>query len=424
MHPIARREGFVVRPLGPDVVVLGPDRTVHRLDAVAGWVYQHADGQRDVASLAMGLRADVDANADTAVVFEALDLLADAGLLAARVAPPSGVSRRSMLQRLSGAAAIAALSAVVSRPAFAAAGGICAEDKEIIDAIAELEAIEGAVAEVLDQWVEDAADSEKADEFYLARLGKTEREHKRRHQALAYKLDLATDDLADCKLDATAANFVAEKRAKMAQQQSKVRQEALAKHAVKTKEHAHKRRAVQVNNEEKRKQQLLQTEENQKDVLRKKKIGEAQQEASMKASYKQYELAREELEKRDKTREMTLLAREEQMKKQLAELQKDAEVRYESKAKNIDGQLLQSEERSKLFADSYAERQSEAASKDAGVIDRAMEIAQEEAMKAAELALQDRQQEEGQKSIELKKEQIGKEAEKKSSTASETKAKQ
>ena len=36
MHPVARREGFVVRPLGTDVVVLGPDRTVHRLDSVAG----------------------------------------------------------------------------------------------------------------------------------------------------------------------------------------------------------------------------------------------------------------------------------------------------------------------------------------------------------------------------------------------------
>ena len=95
MKPISVRTDRIARPLGAGLVILGPNHRVDQLDAVAAWLWTRADGTLDVDQLLHGLRAHVDAEADRAMVFEALDRLADASLLEARVAPPSGHSRRS-----------------------------------------------------------------------------------------------------------------------------------------------------------------------------------------------------------------------------------------------------------------------------------------------------------------------------------------
>ena len=258
------------------------------------------------------------------------------------------------------------------------------------------------MSEILDDWADDAENEDKVDEFYVARLRTKERQHKKMHLAYAAKLDLATDDLADCKLDASASKLSMEKRTKHAQMQSKVRHEALVKRADRTKEHASKRLVKQSSAEKVRKQKTYAQESSQKDQLRKQIGDDTAQESALKASDKTMQLRLEVSAKQAQRQKVGTLAREEEMKKHISEQQKDSEVRFEEKAKNIDGQLLQSEERAKIWADCYTERKSEYASKDAGVTDRALELAQEEAMKAAELAAIDRKQDELAKEKEAK----------------------
>jgi hypothetical protein len=200
--PTSLRDRHVARPLDGALIVLGPDKRVHRLDGVTGYVYQHADGTRDVAALVAGLVA-AGFEADEPLCHAALDRLADAGLLEQRVAPPSGISRRGLLTSLTGAAAIAVLSAVLGdmRSARADGNNICPDESAILDAITQLEADEEAIAALLETAADAAAGNPDSDPLYVADLEAREESHKAAGSDYAERMRLAERDLANCIVD-------------------------------------------------------------------------------------------------------------------------------------------------------------------------------------------------------------------------------
>lgn len=115
MHPRALVEGFVVEETEAGLVLRHPQREAVVLSGVAAAVWRGADGLRSVDDLARQVGAPVDA------VWQALDELADAELMVARVAPPAasrGFSRREVLSLAAAGAVTAGLA-----PGSAAAAG-------------------------------------------------------------------------------------------------------------------------------------------------------------------------------------------------------------------------------------------------------------------------------------------------------------
>ncbi len=108
-------EGFAVTEVAAGLVLRHPQREPVQLVGVAAAVWLHADGLRSVDDLAVLVGAPVDA------VWRALDELADAELMVARVAPPAasrGLSRREVLSLAAAGAVTAGLA-----PLGAAAAG-------------------------------------------------------------------------------------------------------------------------------------------------------------------------------------------------------------------------------------------------------------------------------------------------------------
>lgn len=107
MHPRALVEGFVVEESAAGLVLRHAQREVVRLTGVAAAVWRHADGLRSVDALAALVGAEVDA------VWRALDELAEAELVVARVAMPAasrGLSRWESLSPAAGGAVTAGLA--------------------------------------------------------------------------------------------------------------------------------------------------------------------------------------------------------------------------------------------------------------------------------------------------------------------------
>jgi hypothetical protein len=123
VKPLARRDDMVIRELPGELVVY--DRREHRahcLNATAAQVFRTADGSRGVGELAAGLDPAVAPELREALVREALEQLAAAGLLTAAEEGEPG-SRRELLRRLGGAAALlvpAVVSVLAPTPAEAA----------------------------------------------------------------------------------------------------------------------------------------------------------------------------------------------------------------------------------------------------------------------------------------------------------------
>lgn len=383
MHPIANRQGHVARQQGAELIVLGPNHTVHCLDATAGWLWQHADGERSVDALLSGLRAQVDANADRELVFEALDRLADAELLQARIAPPSGVSRRVVLRRLMGAGALAALTAALgtSRVAAAATGGVCGEDKALIEEIAWLEAEQAAIADVLDGWVDEGEKADEADkltETYLTRLRSKERQRKKRSASYAAQLEDATEDLAECKLDETSGAATA-KRALRRKKHFAQRQEKMRKRHVQRQERGSKRM-----------KQLLQREKSRKSQVSSHEATFKKKHAKNKLLLKKSQEMRSKKIGASESRSKAQISRSEQTAKldakQYEERLIQLRARQEADSKRIKGRLVQGEERSKTQAEAYTSRQSEQGWKKAGADDQILAIAQQDALQAQEEA--------------------------------------
>ncbi len=392
MKPIALRDSHRSRPLPSDHapggwVVVSPDHSYHKLDAVAGWVYSHADGSRDIAALTAGLRADVDANADAALVFEALDRLADAGLLQQRSAPPAALSRRVLLQRLVGGAALTALTAALThaQTAQAATEGMCGAEKDLIDEIAYLQTTEGEVADALDAYVEKVDDDPKADEYFLKALIRQDEVVKARERDYADKLEDATLDLAECKAGPSDkhAKKALEQRATHYQQR---RQEAQTKEQLA--KQAYKVRVDDISD---------------KESSHKAKIAASQQPEELQKELIAASLVRNE--RRHKA--MTYRVKEESGQKEIRSLKIDENVA--KKAQQIKQQMVDAAERSELLAEAYTLRAREEAEKkeNSSVIqkrvDEAVAQAQIEAKKlrAAEVSSKYSEKETQQKDYNL-----------------------
>ena len=109
MHPRAIVEGFVIEESAAGLVLRHAQREALQLSGVAAAVWRHADGLRSVDELAELVGTEVDK------VWLALDELADAELVVARVAPPAasrGLSRREVQSLAAGGQVTAGLAPV------------------------------------------------------------------------------------------------------------------------------------------------------------------------------------------------------------------------------------------------------------------------------------------------------------------------
>ncbi len=365
MNPVALRSHHSAYPLPSDHapggwVVIGPEHTYHKLDAVAAHVYTHADGTRDVAALAQSLVTTGITDADENLVHEALDRLADFGLLEKRVAPPAGVSRRVLLQRLAGGTALAALTAAlgVPRTADAATAGLCGAERDLIDEIAYLEAQEGAVADLLDTWADALDKDEKADPFYAEALRSKEMEHKKRQQDYSVKLDDATDDLNACRVDRKIAKEETYKQ----QQQLKLKVRA---------QEADKKRQQQQEKFVAREADVKNAEDTRKKAIDSSKASEEKQKLATEASL---------------THEAQRLDRLKKLKAQEEDAKRQRSMRLDEqtakKLANSEAKFISAEEGAKVLSEAYVLRAEEAAQKQLGQTDYALTVAKEENQKA------------------------------------------
>lgn len=117
LEPLARTEGLIVQHLPDEVLVYDLDRhKAHCLNQTAALVWQHCDGEKDVAQIARRLSKEFKTEVGEDVVYLALEQLGKDHLLAERVALPAamkGVSRRELMRRV-GLATAVALPIVIS----------------------------------------------------------------------------------------------------------------------------------------------------------------------------------------------------------------------------------------------------------------------------------------------------------------------
>lgn len=117
LEPLARKEGLIVQRMPDEVLVYDLDRhKAHCLNQTAAFVWQHCDGETDVAQLARRLAKEFKAEVGEELVYLALDQLGKDHLLEERVALPvemKGISRRQLMRRV-GLATAVALPIVIS----------------------------------------------------------------------------------------------------------------------------------------------------------------------------------------------------------------------------------------------------------------------------------------------------------------------
>ena len=121
MRPRARRSGFLLRPVGDQLVVFDQARQcLHVLSRTTAVVWRHCDGQRTVTELGQLVGDELGAPADESLITLALEQLDEAQLLEvhlARAAREDRLSRREMLHR-----SAAALAAGVLLPTITSCG--------------------------------------------------------------------------------------------------------------------------------------------------------------------------------------------------------------------------------------------------------------------------------------------------------------
>ncbi len=127
MRPVASNEGLLVRELAGELVVYDLERhEAHCLNRTAAFVFKQCDGRSSVAEIASRLQAEFGAHADEDDVWQALEQLDGARLLAhvpTRPRVPSGFSRRDVVRRVGLGLAVAVpvvSSILVPTPAEAA----------------------------------------------------------------------------------------------------------------------------------------------------------------------------------------------------------------------------------------------------------------------------------------------------------------
>ena len=115
MHAKARREGIIVKEIEREFVLYDENALrAHELNAAAGSVWRHCDGETSVRGLADAMAAETELPADEDIVHLALGQLSGAGLLEG---PQKGfeprISRRQIIQRLSLASSLTVLLPMV-----------------------------------------------------------------------------------------------------------------------------------------------------------------------------------------------------------------------------------------------------------------------------------------------------------------------
>ncbi|HVB39202.1 MAG TPA: PqqD family protein, partial [Vicinamibacterales bacterium] len=144
MHPHARIDGLEVTDSESGLHVY--DRTreeVYQLHPLTAFVWKQADGRTSVVDLAARATEEIGTPVDEAMIWSALDKLSEAGLLRARLAPPSAprqVNRRALMRRVAvGSVAAAALGFFADRRADAAPHSDDDSKEEIGKKLHELE---------------------------------------------------------------------------------------------------------------------------------------------------------------------------------------------------------------------------------------------------------------------------------------------
>ena len=121
MRPLAKRSGFMLQPVGDQLVVFDQARQrLHVLNRSTAVVWRHCDGRHTVAELVELVGHELGAPADESLISLALEQLDEARLLEERLARAPGednLSRREMLHR-----AATALAAGVLLPTVTSCG--------------------------------------------------------------------------------------------------------------------------------------------------------------------------------------------------------------------------------------------------------------------------------------------------------------
>jgi hypothetical protein len=133
MRPVASNDGLLVRELAGELVVYDLQRhEAHCLNRTAAFVFRQCDGRSSVAEIAGRLQAELDTAADESLVWQALERLDGARLLAHMPSRPpeaNGFSRRDVVRRVGLGCAVlvpAVSSILVPTPAEAAVS--CVDD--------------------------------------------------------------------------------------------------------------------------------------------------------------------------------------------------------------------------------------------------------------------------------------------------------
>jgi hypothetical protein len=118
MRPRAQRSGFLVKPVGDQLVVFDQSRQqLHVLSRTTALVWQHCDGRNTVAELVGLVGGELGTPVDESLITLALEQLDEARLLENRLAPAAPdvrVSRRDMLHMAGALAAGIILPTITS----------------------------------------------------------------------------------------------------------------------------------------------------------------------------------------------------------------------------------------------------------------------------------------------------------------------
>jgi hypothetical protein len=141
--PKARREGILVQELSEEILVYDlENHKAHCLNKTAAAVWEHCDGKNSVQDIALALANDLNAKADEAMVWYALDQLGKARLLEKRISQTEAkprMSRRELVKRAGIAAMIAVpvVTSILAPKALASAGScgsICSGAQDCLSA--------------------------------------------------------------------------------------------------------------------------------------------------------------------------------------------------------------------------------------------------------------------------------------------------
>ena len=118
MRPRAQRSGFLLKPVGDQLVVFDQSRQqLHVLSRTTALVWHHCDGRNTVAELVDLVGGELGTPVDESLITRALEQLDEARLLENRLAPAAPdvrVSRRDMLHMAGALAAGIILPTITS----------------------------------------------------------------------------------------------------------------------------------------------------------------------------------------------------------------------------------------------------------------------------------------------------------------------